>query len=413
MKHNTFAGLGLAFLLAFLMLFSGCSGKPAADGGKALPKPVVAEPLRAQTRNAFLDYIGVVSTEGTSNISFQTGGKLKLIHVKKGDPVTTGMELAALDETNLQLAVDAATAQLAAAQAQYRKAVNGAVSEDVRNAELNVQKAQDARDYTADLLQKTIKLETSGAAAPAEVDKLRLELDLRESELSQSREVLSQVRSGARSEDVKALAAQVGQAEANLSLQTHMLENAVLVADMEGTVLAVPASVGEIVPAGYPVVVVGTDVRTIKTGVTASDQQVVRIGSRAEIGDASIGAHVMRVSDVPDPVTLTYEVELALDEPKEAEASGLVAGSVSSVRFLTGKVSGVWVPITTILADGEPHVFLAVNGHAVRRPVTLLETTGMDVRIEGLADGELLVTEGARRLTDGDPIVITERGETP
>ena len=67
---------------------------------------------------------------------------------------------------------------------------------------------------------------------------------------------------------------------------------------------------GELVGAGYPVVVIGTDVRTVTTGVTAADSRVILPGMKALVGVTGTTGTVLRVSDVPDPATMTYEVRL-------------------------------------------------------------------------------------------------------
>ena len=398
----------IPMLISGMVLLAGCTGKEPPLQSDQVEQPVVVRALVEETRDMTLDYLGIVSTEDTRNLGFKTGGKLARISVAKGDVVTPGMELAALDVSDLQLGVDAAAAQLAAARALYRKAVNGAEPEDVENVRLNVEKAQDARDYAADLLAKTQTLFKEGAAAQAELDQAQLQLDVRESELQQAKTMLTQVQSGARREDVQALSAQVEQAQANLDLQSSMLGDAVLLADTDGTVLEVLHTEGELVGAGYPVIVIGNDVRTVTTGVTAKDTRMVIPGMKALIGEDAREARVLRVSEVPDPVTLTYEVELAVAVEGTSPATVLTAGDVAAVRFVTDRVRGIWIPLTAVSAEGDRHVFLARDGVAVRVPVTLLDTVGMQVRVEGLSDGDLLILEGVHRLSEGDLLSVTQ-----
>lgn len=414
----------LPFLVGGAFLFAGCGGQDVPEHEIRMARPVVVRALQEETRDETLDYLGIVSTESTVKAGFKTGGKIARIGVSKGDVVTAGMELAALDTTELQLGVDAAEAQLAAARAQYQKAVNGAEPEDVENARLNVSKAQDARDYAADLLQKTQALFAEGAAAQAELDQIQLELDIRENELKQAKALLAQVQGGARNEDVRALSAQVAQAEAQLALQTRALTDAVLIAEADGTVLEVLQTEGELVGAGYPVVVLGTDVRTVTTGVTAADSRIILPGMKVLVGAAETPGAVLRVSDVPDPATLTYEVEISVDARAGGASTGaaagtetvqdkLTAGEVVGVRFVTGKVTGIWIPLTAVSAQGDRHVFLAQGGIAYRTAVTLNETHGMQVRVDGLSAGDLLILEGAHRLTEGDLLDVTQEEAAP
>ena len=47
------------------------------------------------------------------------------------------------------------------------------------------------------------------------------------------------------------------------------------------------------------------------------------------------------------------------------------------------------------------------------RRVTLHETQGMQVRVDGLAEGDLLILEGAHRLTDGDRLAVSQEEAAP
>jgi multidrug efflux pump subunit AcrA (membrane-fusion protein) len=142
------------------------------------------------------------------------------------------------------------------------------------------------------------------------------------------------------------------------------------------------------------------------------------------VGAAETPGAVLRVSDVPDPATLTYEVEISVDARAGGASTGaaagtetvqdkLTAGEVVGVRFVTGKVTGIWIPLTAVSAQGDRHVFLAQGGIAYRTAVTLNETHGMQVRVDGLSAGDLLILEGAHRLTEGDLLDVTQEEAAP
>jgi len=387
------------FLFVMLLLSAGCT-KTTVQPIIQVEKPVTVRVLKEETNNTTLDYIGVVGTDPTHNLSFKSGGKIKAIHVHKGQKITVGSPLASLDTQELQLAFDAAEAQLASVQAQYEKAVNGADAEDIRRVQLSVQMAKDAYTFSSDNLIKTQSLFKSGAASQNSLDQIKLETELRKSELEQANQVLTQMTAGTRIEDLDTLAAQVDQAKASRNIHSKALSDAELISDIEGVVLDILHENGEMIAAGYPVVIIGNNTRTAIVGVTNDDYPNISIGMSAQVGKEVIKATVTNISEIPDNMTRTYEVELAL--PKNAYTTGTIV----DVSFLTGTTTGIWIPLAAIMAEGDHFVFLERDRKAVKTRVVIEELKGTDARVSGLSTGDHLVVEGIHRLIEGDLIDV-------
>jgi len=80
------------------------------------------------------------------DISTETGGRIKAMHVREGDEVTTGQVLIELDTDLLAAQRKQADAVLAKARAQMAQLQAGARPEQVRQAEVAVAQAETARD---------------------------------------------------------------------------------------------------------------------------------------------------------------------------------------------------------------------------------------------------------------------------
>lgn len=389
---------------------AGCGSAQETATPTAAPKPVVTTTVAETTTDVTLEYIGIVNMEPTHNLAFKSGGKLLALHVEKGRQVKAGDLLAELDAADLQLQKDAADAQLAAAQAQYAKAAAGAQRQDLNNASLNVDKAQAAYDYAADLLAKLEQLLKDGIVSADDVEQARLGVQVREKELAQAKEVLSKAQDGAQREDLRALSAQVDAAKVNVEARRMLLDDAKMVSDVDGQVIEVMFDPGEMIGEGYPLVIIGTPERIAHVGITADDLTVVKAGmkalaSRTGAGSTAAGAaaepvtlSVSRVSDIPDQTTRTYDVELPLPE------DAFPLGATLEIRFLTGKVTGIWIPMSTVLSEGADYVLLERDGFVVRQNIEILETAGTRVRISGLTAGDHLISEGIRRLNEGDAV---------
>lgn len=411
---RTLPSVALLLVLLLALSVSGCSSQPAEPTATVAPKPVVITVLEEQTTDVTLDYVGIVNTDPTRNLAFKSGGKVLAVHVAKGQEVHAGDLLAELDTTELAYAKDAADAQLTAARAQYAKAAAGADAEDIRNAELNVEKAQAAHDFAVDTLTKLEQLLADGIESAYNVDQARLGVQIREKELTQAQEVLQKARNGAKQTDLTALSAQIDQAQTNVQARQTLLDDAVMTAVSDGYVIDVLYDPGELVGAGYPIVILGSNARTAHVGITGDDLEIIRTGMKARInrtrasnsdegiGDAEIVlAEVTRISEIPDTKTRTYDTELTLPDAR------FPLGATLDVRFLTGTVKGIWIPTSTVLSEGGEYVLLERDGLVVRAPVAILESTGSNVRVTGLSAGDHLISEGIRRLNEGDPVILS------
>jgi multidrug resistance efflux pump len=93
----------------------GPSGQPSktVPPGGAIPKPTTpqAAPLITNPAN-ILKGSGNINIALDANLNFDTGGKISQLKVKKGDRITKGSLLAALDTTNLSVAVSQARVTL-------------------------------------------------------------------------------------------------------------------------------------------------------------------------------------------------------------------------------------------------------------------------------------------------------------
>ena len=78
------------------------------------------------TSHVYVDeeiYVGYVKSAGLLKQAFEVEGKIDAVHVSVGDEVKAGDVIASIDTEGLQYALNAASAEMSAANAQYRKAI--------------------------------------------------------------------------------------------------------------------------------------------------------------------------------------------------------------------------------------------------------------------------------------------------
>jgi len=390
--------LVLAVLTAISI--TACSGKEEAL--KERIKPVKSLEVKEQENPAILSYSGIVSSSELKKLAFKSAGRIGKVHVKEGQSIKKGQVLVELEDQDLQYALNAAKGQMGAAQSTYEKALNGAAPEELRNAELNVKKAQDAYGYVMNNYKRVEALYNNDAISKSELEKVKLEADVKESELNQAKELLSQVKSGARSEDKKALSEQLEQAKAEYEYKASLVKDAVMTADSDGYIVDILYEKGELVQAGYPVAVVRNEGLVVNVGLSEKDFSKVVLGTEAKIsaGEKTAVGTVTNISQVPDAEIRTYNIEITLGD------SSLNLGAVTKVDMITGNERGIWIPLTSMLSDGMDYVYLAKDNIAEKREITIESITGSMAKVKGLMPGEQLVVEGMKRLRAGDGISV-------
>ena len=106
-----------------------------------------------------------------------------------------------------------------------------------------------------------------------------------------------------------------------------------------------------------------------------------------------------------DSTSGTYSTEIKLSTP--IDNSKYYVGETAVVYIDMGESNAISIPISSILNDGEDYVYVIENGHAVKKNITLGDTTDEDrVSVEGLKDGDKLVIEVMKNLKSGYKVIV-------
>ena len=342
-------------LFASAILAAGCSGSEGAPAGAGEAQPVRTAPAVEAPADATLHAVGVLGPKDELRLAFKVGGVIASIAVDEGDAVRRDQLLATLDRTE----IDAGVAR--AAQASEK-------------AERDLERAKALFEDDVATLEQVQDLTTAARVARADLDAARFNA-----------------------------------------------RYAQIVAPADGVVLRRIGEASELVQPGAPVLVLGDLDSGWVVRAAFADRDVVRlaIGDQAQLSfDAFPGqtfaAHVQRIANASDPLTGTYEVELAADTASERFVQGLVARVDVAPRSQAG--TRLWIPVAALLeADGErATVFvLSTGGRSVeRRAVRIGDLHGDRVEVrEGLEAGAQVVTEGAAWLEDGAAVNVLAQSE--
>jgi len=323
-------------------------------------RPVRVQAVAPQAVAAVYDYSGEVRPRVESRLGFRVPGKVVSRVVDVGAVVQRGQVLATLDARDLQLAQDAARAQLAAARVDHNLA-------------------------QADL-KRFAELRAKGFISEAELDR--------------------------RKTAVEAAKARLDAAEAQASQQGNQAGYATLVADAAGVVTGVEAEVGQVVAAGQAVIRVAPEgAREVQFAIPEGQVEAVRRIGRAEVRtwarpERVLTARIREIAPLADPGTRTFAARATL----ERAPADVLLGMTAAIRFVgPAGPARLTVPLSAVVRDQNRSgvwVLDLQSSTVALAPVTLGTTVGQEVVITtGLQAGQLVVTAGVHKLQPGQKVV--------
>jgi multidrug efflux system membrane fusion protein len=345
-------------LLLTVVLLAGCDGdapQPPAD-----VRPVRAEQVGVQEENRSTRYAGEVHARYETALAFRVGGRVSTRQVEVGSAVKAGQVLATLDPQDYALAVRAARAQLAAAEAEARLA------------------QQD--------LQRFTELRAQNFISAAELDRRR---------------------TGA-----EAAQARVRQLRAEAVRQGNQQAYTRLTAPHAGVVTAIDFEAGQVVAAGQPLaqlarsgeLEVRIDVpENALDGLRAARNLTISLWS---LPGKTYAATLRELSPKADAASRTYSARVRFVQPDDDVKLGMTA----SVEASQDTVPGLSVPQAALFrVDNQPQVWVVDRQtHKVTaRSVQIGALTGERAAIvAGLAAGEWVVTAGVHKLAPGQAVRV-------
>ncbi|HMK43052.1 MAG TPA: HlyD family efflux transporter periplasmic adaptor subunit [Dissulfurispiraceae bacterium] len=187
-------------------------------------------------------------------VATSEAGRLDKLFVNRGQQITSGMPLFALESMNEAAAVRKAKQDLNAATASLNDLKTGKRPQEIDVIREQHEQARAASKKSADNLARSETLFKSGYIARAQLDEARAEAD---ANAARVRELSDQIRVATlpgRIEQIKAQSAAVASAQALLDQAEWRLNQKAIVATRTGLVFDTLYREGEWVPTGSPVV---------------------------------------------------------------------------------------------------------------------------------------------------------------
>jgi len=370
--------------LSITVLVSCGKGDRSKAAGKVDTAEHPVNVARAETRAMprAIHVTGSLAAQEQSTLSAKVTGRLEWLSVDIGSVLRQGDLVAQIEPRDYDLGLQ----QAAAALAQARTALGLPLEGDDDRIELErvtaVKQAKAVLEEAGKNRERVKSLSVSGIASQSEVDTV------------ESAYTVALARYETALEDSRGRMATAAQRRAEFELARKRLADASVRAPFDGAVQARPASVGEYVAAGTPIVqLVKTDPLRLRLEVPERECILVRTGQAVLLlveGDTNTyRGQIARLSPALDEQTRTLRVEA--DVPRQGS---LRPGLYARVRIIvTEHEQALTVPAEAIIAfAGMEKVVVVRDGKAVEKVITT-GRHGSDWAevVSGLEAGEIVV----------------------
>jgi membrane fusion protein (multidrug efflux system) len=244
---------------------------------------------------------------------------------------------------------------------------------------------------------------------------IRADLAVAEASLQQSRSIYQRSRQLADSRiisqsQLEELEAKMKMDEAAVQAARARLDNAFIRAPFAGTLGLRRVSPGDLV-GSETIITTLDDTRTMRLEFTVPESFLSEVRIGMEITAASVvypgrtfTGTVTSIDSRVDPVTRSVTVIAQIPNPERL----LKPGMFLTLDLERARRHVLMVPEEALSPrQGKQYVFLVQGGRAVEREVAIGSRAPGLVEIrEGLAAGDIIVTEGIQRLRDGVPLQV-------
>lgn len=342
------------FLLTLLLVLGACKPQVKNEAPSKKPLNVKVQPTRMLEYKIPVRATGLLGTATQMKLSFKTGGIIQALHVREGETVKKGAVLATLDLAEIKAQVNQARIGLEKADRDLIRAGNL-----YRDSVVTLEQFQNAE--SAYELAKSLK-----------------------------------------------------------RVADFNLRHSTIKAPTEGKIQKVMVEENEVIAPGYPAILFASTENDWVVRATLTDKDIVKLalGDSGRVHmDAFPGiefkGEVVELGSVADPVSGTYEAEVLLLKSLPAFRSGFI----SRVEVFPEKLSrSLVIPIEALLDanDNLANVFTYEAGQAFRKRVrTGAILNELVVISQGLSEGELVITDGAKYLSHEDSVHAVNQNDLP
>lgn len=387
----------------------------------------VQSPMTASSAGdqVILTATGYIIAAHKIEVASKVNGRVAWIGVDKGDKVKAGQVLVRLEDDEYRAQVLQQQGQLANLQAKLQEDLNGSRPEEIAKARADVNQAKaDLADSKASF-DRTRDLVSQGVLAKQSLDDAQAKYDGDVAKVASLQHTLDLAVLGPRKEEIDQIRGQIEQARGALDYAQNQLDNTVIKAPVSGTILDRNVEKGEFITTGFVgdkgakgYIVTMADLNDLQVELDINQNDFPKLGPQQNgivttdaYPDRKYQGAIEQVSPEADRAKATIQVKVQVLNPDDYLRPDMNA----TVAFYNPVPAGQNTQTKRVIVIPEGavqngNVFVVVNGHARKRPVTTAGNSEKGVLIEsGLVGGEDLIVSPPTDLKDGQRVEVKQR----
>ena len=392
----------------------GCSSEKPAEPTVS----VQVVPVKKATIEQTVTSEAVLYPLAQSAIVPKISAPIKAFYVNRGSKVRAGQLLATLENRDLAAAAQDNQGAYDQAQAAYTIATASTLPEEIQKAQGDTQAAKIALEAEQKLYDSRQDLYKQGALPRKDLDQAAVALTQAKNQYELAQRHLDALMAVSKQQELKSAAGQLQSAKGKYLGAAAQLSYSEIRSPINGVVTDRSLYPGEMAAAGTPLLTVMDTSSVIARAHIPQDQAaLLKLDDKATITvpgeEDPIEGKVTVVSPALDPNSTTVEVWVQAKNPKGLLRPGT---SVQISMLARSVLNSLVIPAAAVLAapDGSSYVMVAGSDNkAHQKTVKTGIRQGDQVQIlEGLAEGERVITSGAYGLPDNTKIRIEAAQES-
>src|SRR5246500_5216946 len=337
--------------------------------------------------------------------------------VNRGSRVHQGQLLAILENRDLQAASEENKGGLEQAQAAYATTTAASLPEEMQKAELDTEAAKKLLDAQEKVYQSRQELFQQGAMPRKELDQAGVDVTQARNQYNIALKHFDALKAIGKQQELKSAAGQLQSAKGKYMGAEAQLSYSEIRSPIDGYVTDRPLYPGEMAAAGTPLITVMDTSQVIaKAHIPQPDAALLKVGDKATLTvpgeNDPVGGKVTIISPALDPNSTTVEVWVQAANPKRQ----LKPGTSVQISMIAQTLNdAITVPAESVLTAADGSTTVMVIGPDNRAHQTAVKTgvrEGNKVQIlEGIKEGERLISSGAYALPDKTKVMVQAAAE--
>ena len=372
-----------------------------------------------------LNATGYIIAAHRIEVASKVVGRVAWIGVEKGDRVTQGQVLARLEDDEYRAQVLQAEGNLENLKAKLAEQEHGSLPEEVSRAKSDVDSATADLENDRIALNRTRELTAEGVTPKQNLDDAQAKYENQLAKVASLQRTSELVKKGPRQEQIAATRAQIQQAQGSLDNAKISLENTIIRAPVNGTILERNVERGEFITTGFVgdrgakgYVVSLADLGHLQVELDINQSDFAKLGPNQPATvttdaypDRKYRGEIEEISPEANRQKATVQVKVKVLNPDEylrPEMNASVAFQAADTPDQKAETKSPLIIPASAVRDGA--VFLAVDGKALRRQVQVSGTSPQGFIVaSGLNGGEDVIINPPAELKEGQKVLQKEK----